>query len=479
MTDERKGQTPRHMRALSPRFGARGISGTQLSGGVIAKESNPQLTGLNWVQEAEEMLRTDPIVRRSWHMLRQTLLSATWRFEPGVEDDLVSEELARFANECFGLDGHSGQMSSSWEEQLSYLFEFVPMGYRYAEEIYRVGPDSTGSVKVWLSHYADREPSAHSRWLSRDDQHLDGVTQNMVGGGKTPEPIPAHKLLLLTLNRTGSNFEGVGMLRPVWWWWKTKQRVSNLMCVGLDRWAVPTPKVVVDRAVAEQIGLTDGDIDAMVDDAEAQAQAFISAEQSYLVENSAVKFDTYAESPSLYADGPINIITKCDSQIAAAFLSQFADLGNTETGARSVGEIHHTVFRRAAINLCDLVASQVSGPDRRGGGTIGRLCRWNYGLVDPSKLPRLRHSGLDTDELANSLGQLSSLVQAGLLTPDDELERAIRIRLGAGDLPEEAERSPLARVSVIGGRSVGGAISPGGGVSALAEQLIARRRKDG
>jgi hypothetical protein len=456
------------MRALSPRFGARGISGTQLSGGVISgKEQNPKLTGLSWVQEAEEMLRTDPIVRRSWHMLRQTLLSASWRFEAGVEGDLVAEELARFANECFGFDGYAGQMTMSWEEQLSYLFEFVPLGYRYAEEIYRVGPDSNGKIKVWLDHYADREPSAHQRWLSRDNQHLDGVLQNTVGLTYTPEPIPAHKLLLLTLNRTGSNFEGVGMLRPVWWWWRTKQRVANLMCVGLDRWAVPTPKVKVDRSQAEMLGLTDGDIDVMVNDAEAQAQAFISAEQSYLVENAAVSFDTYAAQPNLYADGPISIITKCDSQIAAAFLTQFADLGNTETGARSVGEIHLSVFRRAAINLCDLVASQVSGMDRRGGGTIGRLIKFNYGPVDPSKLPRLTHTGLDTDDLADSMAMLPQLVQAGLLTPDNELERALRERLGAGDLPEEAQRSAIERTAQSSG---------GGGVLGLTEALIRRKR---
>lgn len=468
MTDDRD---LKHMRAMSPRFGSRGISGTQLSGGVITGlEQNPRLTGLNWVQEAEEMLRTDPIVRRSWHMLRQTLLSASWRWVPGIEGDEVADELARFANECWGLDGHSGQMVNSWEEQLAYLFEFVPLGYRYAEEIYRVGPDSEGRVRVWLSHYADREPSAHQKWLSRDNQHLDGVIQNTVGMTYTPEPIPANKLLLLTLNKTGSNFEGVGMLRPVWWWWRTKQRVANLMCVGLDRWAVPTPKVKVDRSQAEQLGLTDGDIDAMINDAEGQAQSFISAEQSYLVENAAVSFDTYAAQPNLYADGPINIITKCDSQIAAAFLTQFADLGNTETGARSVGEIHLSVFRRAAINLCDIVAGQVSGADRRGGGTIGRLIRWNYGSVDPSKLPRLTHTGLDTDDLADSMAMLPNLVTAGLLTPDDELERALRDRLGAGDLPEEAQRSSIERTASIGG---------GGGIASLTEQLIKRRRANG
>jgi hypothetical protein len=360
-------------------------------------------------------------------------------------------------------------MTISWEEQLAYLLEFIPLGYRYAEEVYRVGPDSSGKIRVWLSHYADREPSAHSQWLSRDNQRLDGVLQNTVGVGKQPEPIPANKLLLLTLNKTGSNFEGVGMLRPVWWWWRTKQRVANLMCVGLDRWAVPSPKVVVDRSQAESLGLSDGDIDAMINDAENQARAFLSAEQSYLVENGAVKFDTYAANPNLYVDGPINIITKCDSQIASAFLAQFADLGNTETGARSVGEIHLSIFRRAAINLCDLVASQTSGVGRSGGGTIGRLIRWNYGCIDPSKLPKLTHTGLDTDDLADSLGMLPGLVQSGLLTPDDDLERAIRERLGAGDLPEDAQRSAISRVSSIGS---------GGAVSALTEQLI-RRRRDG
>ena len=459
-------QTPRHMRALHPRFKTRGITGTFLSGGMISGyERNAQLTGLNWVREAEDMLRTDPVVRRSWHMLRQTLLSASWRFESADELDPVANELARYANEAYGFDGYSGQMSLSWEEQLSYLLEFIPLGYRYAEEVYKVGPDENGKARVWLDLYADREPSAHLRWLSRDNQKLDGVQQMVVGVGKVPEPIPSNKLLLLTLNRTGSNFEGSGMLRPVWWWWRTKQKVSNLMCVGVDRWAVPTPRVKVDRSVAELHGLTDSDINAMIDEAEAQAQAFLSAEQSYLIENPVVSFDQYASSPNLYASGPLDIIKECDNQISTAFLAQFANLGISDTGARSVGEIHLSVFRRAAINLCDIVSSAVSGVDRRGGGTIGRLIRWNYGPMDPSKLPRLVHTGLDTDDLAESLAMLPQLVTSGLLTPDDELERAIRERLGAGDLPEEAQRSAVERT-----------VSAASGIAALTEAAMRRRR---
>ena len=465
MSDDKRDY--KHLKAKYARFRTKGISGTQLSGGVITgKENNVSLTGLNWINEAEEMLRTDPIVRRSWYMLKQTLLSATWRFEAGIENDPVSEELARFMNEAFGFDGYSTQMSMSFEDQLSYLLEFIPIGYRYAEEIYRVGLCSKGKTRIFLDHYADREPSSHSKWLSRDNQRLDGVMQNVVGFSYTPEPIPANKLLLLTLNRTGSNFEGVGMLRPVWWYWRQKQRVSNLMCIGVDRWAIPTPVVKVDRSVAEQMGLTDGDIDSMIDDAEAQAQAFISTEQSYLVQNGAVSFDTFSAQPNLYASAPIDIIKLCDAQISSAFQAQFADLGNTETGARSVGEIHLSVFRRSAINLCDIITSAINGVDRRGAGTVGRLIRWNFGSVDPSKLPKLTHTGLDTDDLAESINSLPQLVTAGLLTPDDELERAIRDRLGAGELPEDAQRSAIERTMQANG----------GGVSSLAERLIRDRR---
>ena len=42
-----------------------------------------------------------------------------------------------------------------------------------------------------------------------------------------------------------------------------------------------------------------------------------------------------------------------------------------------------------------------------------------------------------------------------------------RTKEGAGDLPEDAQRSPMTRIAASGG---------GGGIAALSEQLIARRR---
>jgi len=370
---------------LPPLYRAYGIPGTNLNGGTISgKEQNPRLTGRQWTLTAEDMLASDPIIRRSWALIKQTLLSAKWIFRAGIEGDPVSEELARFANEAFGFDGYSGMMDMTWEEQLGYLLEFIPMGWRYAEELYCCEPDSIGREKIFLKRFADREPTSHQRWLTADGVTLEGVMQNMVGGVQ-PEPIPAGK--------------------------------------------------------AERSGFTQGEITAMIQEAEAQARDYIAQEQGYLIENTAIKFDSFGSQGQFNPDGALKVIQECDNQVSQAFFAQFMNLGISDTGSRSVGEVHLSVFRRACINYLDLVASAISGQDRRGGGTIGRLINWNYGRIEATKLPKLTHMGLDNDELTDALNSLPALVQSQLLTPDDNLERAIRQRIGAGDLPTDATRT--------------------------------------
>ena len=61
--------------------------------------------------------------------------------------------------------------------------------------------------------------------------------------------------------------------------------------------------------------------------------------------------------------------------------------------------------------------------------------------IEATKYPKLVHTGLDTDALADALMSLPALVQSQLLTPDDDLEQSIRQKIGAGQLPSEASRS--------------------------------------
>jgi len=454
-----KRRVSKHLKAQSPSFRERGISGTQLNSGYITGyEKNPSFTDpARWAEECIEMYRTDPVVRRSFNILKQTLLSAAWRWVPADQDDEDCCEYARYANECWGLDGYSGQMSQSWESQLNYLFEYLKNGFRAAEEIYKIDQDEFGRTMIFLDHYADREPTSIYKFISSDDQNLDGIMQWGVNG-LHPDPIPANKMILLTLGKTGSNFAGDGgFFRPCHFYWRSKQRALSLLMIGIERFTSPTPIVKVDRSQAESLGMTDEDINAAVDEAESQAQAYTAHEAAYLVTSPAVSFEAYGGTASGFnPDMALSVVREADQQISTAFLAQMLELGRvgSDTGSRAVGEVHMSLFRRSALNIADYVASVVSGKDRRGAGTIGRLIKFNYGNVSPSKLPRLTHTGLDVDALAESLASLPLLVQSSLLTPDDELERLIRQRVGAGDLPEEAERSATDRsMSTVGNSS--------------------------
>ena len=436
-----------------------GISGTQIGSGVISGiEQNPKLPLYRWIEESNEMLRTDPVIQKCWISLKNKLLSASFRVEAGDESSKYALRYADFANEALGLDGYAGQMSKSFHDQLNYMLLYLATGFRYFEEIYKIEEDKDGALKWFLDHWADRSPTAHQRWLTKDGQTLLGVEQKHTIG-KNPIPIPIEKLLLLTHNQEGTNWEGRGLLRPCFQAYHSKKLMANLALVGGNRWAVPIPLISVDREKAEQAGYQDQDIEAMIQDAESQAQRMISNQSQYIIQNEAVKIEAYAPSPDLVSKGPIEMINYYDQQIMAGFLSEYTALGMSATGARSVGEIHLSVFRRACISYLDSVCSKISNQ------TIKRLITFNFGKVKKSDMPKLRHYGLQTDNLGDALnnGSLPALVQAGILTPDDPLERAIRDKIGVGELTEESERSSLDRRLPL---------SPIGGASSLASELL-------
>lgn len=444
-----------HWRAQSPNLGVYGISGTPLNMGYISGyEDNPKFSEpATWAQTCLSMSRQDPVLKRSWAVLKQTLLSASWRWEPANEEDGDCVEYARFMNENFGLAGYSGVMRVSWEETLEYLTEYCTNGFRYAEEIYTIDRDEFGRSKCFLDSYSDREPTSHLRFISADQQNLDGVMQWGVNAQRV-SPIPANKMILLTMGKTGSNWAGNGgLFRPCHFYFRAKQRALQLLMVGLSRFAAPTPVVKVDRSAAEAMGMVDADLNAAIDEAEAQAAAYVAHESAYLVTSPAVSFDVYGGGNSgMNTEMALSLVREADQQISTAFLAQMLELGRvgSDTGSRAVGEVHLSIFRRSALNIADKIAAVCSGPDRRAAGTAGRLIKFNYGHVPPSKLPRLVHSGLDVDALSESLAALPTLVGSNILTPDNQLEQLVRDRIGAPEMGEEVMRSSLER-SASGG----------------------------
>jgi len=422
---------------LRPESGIRGSSGTPRSSQWSAVETNGDLTGTRWAHVVRDMM-LDPSVSASWMALKHTLLSASWRWESGDDGDPFADKLAEFAAHVWS------EMDTPWEHQLSYLLEYVPVGARYAEEVYRVDGEA-----VMLKGFYDREMTAHSQWVRDENGDLAAVTQSIWSGSKAPQPIPASKLLLLTLNLTGQNFAGVGLCRPMYFPWKMKAQALDNTSLMLERWGVPPVVVEVDRQAGEDSGYTPEDIDAQVSTATDEAEALVACEQSVMVATNAVKYSALdmAQSNSAVASA-LSVIQELDNQIMTAAFVQFLRLGVSDSGSRGVAEVHETFFRRLAVDILDHVAGAICGRRRPGGGTMDRLIYWNFGHVEASKLPRLVHDGLDVSPLSSVLSTLPGLVTAGMLTPDNSTERAIRDAAGLDELGSDDERDTDERMGV-------------------------------
>lgn len=440
------------------------ISGTRMSGGRIWDyEGNAALTGSEWVATCERMLREDAQVASCARALMDTLASARWRIEAAPEsgDPALDTQAARavdYANEALGLGGKSGRLLGGFEAAVRSFLPFLLNGYRYLEEVYAVADG-----KVWLRRYADCEPSAHKSWLADQEGELAFIEQMPVQGRRKPEPIPAHKLVLFTLDRTGQNYEGRGLLRPCHFPWKLKAHALDMLGMGLERWGSPVPLVTIDETRLIDGGRQSDQIRAAQDEAEAQAKALVAHERGYLSTFAGVEFSEFGGT--FNPAGASEVVALCDRQIAQAFLLGFLQLGVSDTGSRSVGEVQETFFGRAAVNFLDHVAAVVGGPAGPATGTLGRLLSWNFPGLPASLYPRLRHDGLDESPLLELAGTIPGLVTAGVLTPTDDIEDAIRTEIGAHPLEPEYRRTPAERTA------------SGGAMAAFSQRLAEIRAK--
>lgn len=425
-----------------PDLKAHGITGTQLSGGYVWSDTaNQELVGQDWVDAADEMMR-DPVIYAAWVAQRGTLKSATFQFEaqPGG-----SQEPADYLNEAFGF-GQPGRMSVSFEQQLDWLLRYLLLGWRYSEEIYYINDG-----RVWLDRYADREPSAHAEWVPAPDGTLAAVRQwgtSAVGLNKsTTLDIPANKILHLVVDATGSGLEGTGQLRPCYQWRRLKRHTLDMLGIGVERWAVPTPMATFDYPrLEEQAKFSRVDIDTIITRVKATLKNYVSHQLGYIMKELGVDIEAYGAN-TLDVSGPIAVIRLCDQQILMASLLQFLTLGTNDTGSRAVGSVLETFYRRASINHLDYLVSRIGGRAGPGQGTAGRLLAWNFKNLKPVDIPIMRHEGLDARAGLNDMANIAQAIKSGALTPDDQIERFLRRSGRMPDLDQAHERSTDQRLA--------------------------------
>ena len=419
-----------------------GITGTQLAGGYITgEEQNAKLQAVDTrISAYRLMLDTNPVIQAIFRATLGTVLSARWSWvKPNPS---ASSAPVDFLNENFGFEGHTGRMSLPWEQQLSYMWLYSFMGFRYMEPMYKMEDG-----QVWLDVYADREPSAHASWVvNPHDGTFAGAKQYEVSSyrmsrGET-RTLPASKLLLLTAHRTGSNFEGRGLLRPMYIWDRAKRNAFDCMGIGINRLSVGMPHVKTDyQKLNAQAGFAeDGDSGddtwrlTQKANADEQARRLSVNELGFLSTPEGIDITPWG-TDSFKPENLIATIHECDRQCYAAAQLLWLELGHSQSGSRSVGEVLESFYERGKVNELDYIAAAVGGRYAPGQGQADLLLDWNFGPgLKINERPVLMHQGLDKRLVIQSMAELKDAVEAGALTPTNQLESMLR---SASRMPAE------------------------------------------
>lgn len=398
----------------------------------ITPHAADQPYGQEWALICDEMLATDPKLSAAAMQLCNNLLDASWTIETGARGDAEAKRNAEFIREALGLDGRPCHLSSgSFEHELRPIVRYPLVGYHVSEEVYRCDSDGL----FWLDSFADIATPSIWEWVRNRKGSLEKIIQLCPSVGiREPLPIPASKALVVTRNKTGDDYLGVGLLSPCWGWWKVKKSLLRSLELGVQRLASPILMLRPDRQSLQDEGYSLDEQQEMLNKARDFGEAWTEGDASVLIAPAGIDPSVFA-GDAFDATRVIDAVRHANEEIAAAFLSNFSEMGLNEVGARSVGEIHWNSYRSSLANYLDEIADAINGPSRPGGGTIAKLLEMNFYGADkcpPDVLPRIAHRGVEVNGVRDMANILPQLVAAGLITPTDDLEAAILRELKVG-----------------------------------------------
>lgn len=378
--------------------GELGGAGTTIYGGVVSgAEYNASLStdyGGNGLRVYDKMRRSDPVVRAALFIIKLAILQAEWAVQ--TEDKSAKgEEIRSFYEEAL-----FNRMNRSFYETLSDILTYLPFGFFVAEKVYKVEDG-----RVWWEKFAYRSQASIKSFETKDKQN--GVTQ-VIQGDRTPQEvsIPIDKLLIFTNEKEGDNWRGQSLLRSAYKPYFFKEQVEKIDAIGFEREAVGIPVFIMPKNPKPE---DEQKADTIGENLRAHEKAYVKLPFEWQFD---VKYPTGSRRDADVA------LKRWNREILVSVLTQFLDLGSTDSGSRALSTDHTEVFYRSIQAIADYIAAIIN---QHGGR---KLIDLNFDGV--TTYPSLTATGIEKIDLQKFGDALSKVVSAHVVLPDDELEDYIR-----------------------------------------------------
>jgi hypothetical protein len=393
-----------------------------------------------------QMYDNEAIIGAGFNLIKSTIRQVKWKV---VEADGTPESIREkeFLEEC--LD----DMEHTWPDFMGEVLSFMPFGWSLFEKgiKYRLGrnpSDSASSSRFddgrigWRGFFIRPQESLLD-WEFDDEGQMIGMWQRLPKGRAF---IPISKTILFRTENNKGNPEGRAMLRNVYRSWYFKNRIEEIEAVGIEREfggmiVIKLPTFMMDPKA-------DASTKAARASYETMAQKLRNNEYGGLVfptdeENG--KKTGYAIS-TMQSGGTrsINVgetIRRLDRNIAMCFSTQFQLLGQDKSGgSRALSSDQTDMFGLSLGSVLDTIQD-----------TFNRSAV--HELYDLNGVPYehrayLVHGDIEKPEIDRLAITLKTLVDGGLMQPDNGLEDFIRDTLQLpmrSDVDDEdvTEESPL------------------------------------
>ncbi len=388
-----------------------GSSGTELQGGYFSEEYLRTLRGRRGAKKFDEMRRSEPQVAMLLNAIMNAIKSGTWEVE--AAKDVPNGEV----HAAFIEDVRTKQIN--WESHLHEALTFFIFGYSVFEIVHKVYFDHPkfGTV-IGLKGLGFRSQKTIDRWIVSDDTgDLVAVEQEVQGDtGSGVKRMDANFLLVMSLNKEGDNYEGIGVCRPMYGPYFRKSLYQTVLAMGVEQNAKGT---IVGTTPA---GLDEDD--EQVENFKTILQNYVAHESAYIIKPAG--WEVTVESHDFDPEKLASVIKDENVEMINSVCANFLALGtNGGGGSFALG----SDLSDFMLNGIKCVADIPRGVWNR--VLIPMLIKMNFG--EQEAYPELKVSNID-DKAGKELAEImTSLVSSKILTPDDKLETSTRKRY---NLPE-------------------------------------------
>lgn len=389
-----------------------GYSGTKSISGIITEDYNPKLNGITAMSVYDEMRKSDGTIRAGVQAMQLPIRKARWYVQPASEDQ-ADIDIAAFVEENL-MEG----MSMPWDDFLRQALLSLAFGVMIFEKVFDIRSVNGQDRIVWKK-FAPRLPKSVYAWALENGE--DGIQQ--YGQAGEIFQIPMEKLLVFVNEKEGDNWWGTSTLRAAYKHWYFKNTFYQIDAIKAERQGLGIPFGVVPP------NTSDADRDKLAQTLKrlrAHEEGFVIYEQEQEIGFMDMKGkSTHDIMPS---------VAHHNHQILMSMLAQFLNLGNTESGSRSLSADHQDLF------LASLEAVANGFKDVVNKHAIKQLVDFNF---DVKEYPTLEFAGIARTDAKGLADAYEVLTRSGGVKAQASDEDYFRELLNLPEVEEDREETEL------------------------------------